>query len=772
VAGNLIFRSMALAMAIFGCESLAMAAAEAGVPTESQSAPPSSASATSGTTILLAATSDTESGQLEDVVVTARRVQENLQNVPVAVTVFSGAALREQNVVSIEDLNAKVPSLQTSNSSGDRDQVVFSIRGLTQSFGGSAPSVVMYFADVPTVAAGPSLLYDLDNLEVLKGPQGTLFGRNTTGGAILLNPQRPLNEFGGYVDVSGGNYGLVRAQAALNAPIIDDKLLVRFAIDENHREGFTTDLQTGDKLDGIHYRDFRISVIAKPFDGLENYLVYDQDNSNTHGGGTVLTALAAGSLATVVTPGIVNYYSEQQARGIRTVDYDTGADFDIIETQALTDVLSYAFSDDLLLKGIYGYRQYVQHYTSDSDATPYPYIQLDPSPNGVAAGGAFGFPAPFTTQTGELQLQGKSFAGNMPWTVGTYYEHTVPYSTTQIDDIVILSSNTLQQSLRYDSSKAAYGQASYHLDALLPGLTVTGGLRYTKDARELASRYFDNGVCTQLEADASCQRRQDADFSALTYTSSVEYQLNHDTLVYATTRKGYKAGGINSTLPSSFSSTVFQPETVRDAEVGIKSDFKVGSTPARLNADYYHMAYDNIQLTQTLVDPVTHNIYTATENAADATIQGVEIEGLIIPLRGFEISGFYAYIDAKYDSMGFIGKPFYNIPRSKVGGTVKYDLPIGSAGIISPGANYTYQSMTHVSNTPDATDVQGGYGLLDAHLDWRGIFGSKLDLSAFATNVTNKVYMVYQINLYSQFGFNDALFGAPRMFGVRAHYSF
>jgi iron complex outermembrane recepter protein len=118
------------------------------------------------------APASTEYNGLEEVVVTARRVRENLQNVPIAITVYSGEALKEQNVVSVEDLNARVPSLQTSNSSGDRDQVVFSLRGLTQTYGGSAPAVVMYFADVPTFPAGPSLLYDLENLEVLKGPQG------------------------------------------------------------------------------------------------------------------------------------------------------------------------------------------------------------------------------------------------------------------------------------------------------------------------------------------------------------------------------------------------------------------------------------------------------------------------------------------------------------------------------------------------------------------------------------------------------------------------
>jgi iron complex outermembrane recepter protein len=601
-------------------------------------------------------------------------------------------------------------------------------------------------------------------------PQGTLFGRNTTGGAILVNPQRPLNQLGGYVDLSAGNYGLNRVQAALNVPVVDEKLLFRFAIDSNHREGFTQDLQTNDRLDGIHYRDFRVSVIARPFDDLENYLVYDQDDSNTHGGGMVLTALASGSPITEIAPGISSYYTTQQARGVRTVQYDTGADFDIIRTNALTDALTYAITDALSIKGIYGYRQFVQNFTTETDATPYPLIQENPSPHGEPSSGVTGAPGAYIQQSGELQVQGKSFDNLMPWTVGTYYEHVAPYSTNEVDHIVEFYSSYLDQALRYDTSRAVYGQASYHLNSILPGLTVTGGLRETKDHRKLFSGIVTNGVCTQIDADADCLRRQQADFQALTYTANLEYQLDTETLFYLATRKGYKSGGFNASVPTGLPSA-FQPETVRDGEIGLKSDVKIGSMSARVNADYYYSKFQDIQLSHTLLAP-GGNVVTETSNVADATIQGIEIEGTLIPVQGLELSCFYAFIHAQYDTPSYRGTPFYNVPSSKAGITAKYDFPIGPVGIISPGASFTYQSSTHVSNTPDAFDIQGGYGVLDTHLDWRGVFGSKIDLSAYVTNVTNKIYMVYEIDLYKALGFNDALFGAPRMYGVRVHYSF
>lgn len=709
---------------------------------------------------------------LQEVVVTARRVNENLQNVPIAVTAFSGAALQAANVVSIQDLNSKVPSLQTSNASGDRDQVIFSLRGLTETYGGSAPAVVSYFAEVPTFVPGPNILFDLDSLEVLKGPQGTLFGRNTTGGAILINPQRPTNDFGGYVDVSAGNYGLARVQAAVNIPVISDKLLVRFAIDSNHREGFTEDLQTGDKLDGIHYTDFRIGVTFKPIAGLENYFMYDQDKSNTHGGGITLSTLVPGSLVTEIAPGFASYFATQQANGVRKVDYSTGADFDYITTRALTDILTYAFSDTLSAKAIYGFREFSQRFTNDSDASPFPLIEEIPSHSGAPSSGVFGGPGSSKSQTGELQLQGKSFENKFPWTVGVYYENDKPYSTSQVDEVSEFYSNYLLTGLRYDTSKAAYAQGSYHLDELLQGLTFTGGVRYTKDARDLISSTVVNGACAQENSDANCQRTQNADFSATTYTVGLDYQVNPQTLVYIASRKGYKSGGFNASVANGSSSS-FAPETVKDVELGIKADFHIGAAAARVNADYYRSKYSDIQLSHTFLTP-DGSIITATGNVADATIQGVEMEATLIPAGGFELTAFYAYLDPTYDTLSYEGKPFYNTPRHKVGISAKYDIQIGAAGIVSPGVSYTYQASTHISNTPDVNnyDLQGGYGLMDAHLDWRGMFGSKVDVSAYVTNVTNKTYGVYLIDLQQALGFNSELWGAPRMFGVRAHYKF
>src|ERR1700750_920814 len=177
-----------------------------------------------------------------DIIVTARRVEERLQDVPISITVFNQQSLTNRNIVSAGDIATYTPSL-SANSRFGPEKTSFSIRGFNQD-NGTAPSVGVYFSDVPALrsigitttgnGAGPGAFFDLQNLQVLKGPQGTLFGRNTSGGAVLLVPQKPTGRFEGYVEGSIGNYDLRRIQAVVNVPVMDT-LRVRLGVDRQTR---------------------------------------------------------------------------------------------------------------------------------------------------------------------------------------------------------------------------------------------------------------------------------------------------------------------------------------------------------------------------------------------------------------------------------------------------------------------------------------------------------------------------------------------------------
>ena len=210
---------------------------------------------------------------------------------PIAITAFTAETLKSNNIQSASDLQHFVPTLATLSST--RDEQAFFIRGQGPNGGVTgAPGVVTYFAEAPFSGGGPGLYYDLANVQVLEGPQGTLFGRNTTGGAVLFEPKKPVNDFEGYAQVTLGNYNRHDIEFALNIPIVDDKLLVRVAGNRAERDGFTKDVTTGQDLDNNATSwAGRLSVIFRPTDDFENYTVYDSFYSDTNGTGIVVNAV-------------------------------------------------------------------------------------------------------------------------------------------------------------------------------------------------------------------------------------------------------------------------------------------------------------------------------------------------------------------------------------------------------------------------------------------------------------------------------------------------
>ena len=259
---------------------------------------------------------DTQGG---DIIVTARRVAENQQSVPMSLTAISGDQLREQNVTMVSDLARLVPSLNFSTDL-NRNNVTFAMRGQretrTSPGTGGGPAVVPYFAEAPSRAIGPGQFFDLQNVQVLKGPQGTLFGQNTTGGAILFEPQRPTNKFEGYMMGTVGSYGRLDVEGVVNIPIVDDKLLLRVGGQTLNRNGFTHDVLSGKDYDDRNAWSARASLLFKPSGFFENYTVGQLVGSRENGPGVVLIAANPNN---VFGPFLTPLLAQQQARGIRDI---------------------------------------------------------------------------------------------------------------------------------------------------------------------------------------------------------------------------------------------------------------------------------------------------------------------------------------------------------------------------------------------------------------------------------------------------------------------
>jgi iron complex outermembrane receptor protein len=746
-------------------------------------------------------TGTSEGFGLEEIVVSAQRRSENLQVVPIAVTVISGDDIRQKNIVDPQDLNGSVPGLTVSQAFNSRASSIYVIRGQGQTLGGGDPAVATYFNDVPTPATGPGYLFDLSNVEVLKGPQGTLFGRNSTGGAVLFVPQHPTNDFDGYVDVTAGNYAARRYQAAVNVPLIRDVLLVRFAVDANYRDGYTTNPVNGQQFDDIDYQAARLGVTFTPNEWFENYLLVNFATLNEKGPGSELVSLNPG-VGLAKNPLVQEAFAAQQAWGPRLLNAYLPPTGNYIKTRnyAADNTSTIKLADDITLKNILGFREFLYAQSYSYYGLPFPNFELIGGayiPGGYWSSGQ-GIPNPSNkTYSDELQLHGNSFQKHLHWTTGLYFDTTSPHSNED-RDLALINGKTLQSSdaIRHAKSKAVYGEFTYDLT---DQLKFTGGARYTDDSRsQVANQYYPNlfpCVNGQPFPPTSaglgyCDVTRSATFKASTWNASLQYQLNPDTMFYLTSRHGYKSGGFNGVAPTPETQS-FQPEYVTDLELGEKTEFQIGSVKGRVNADVFRSHFsgwqERITITQTTAVAVQR--FAVITNVGEGINQGAEFEVTIIPTPRVELSAYYSYLDA-YATSNTIGGVNYdnvripNAPKKKASATARYLLGLPStAGEASVSATYSYQSefvdqlvlatpAQLAANTDPFHGATPGYGVLNLHADWNDVLGHPLDLNAFCDNATNKTYLALLADSYVSQGKDGGEYGAPRMFGVSARWRF
>lgn len=654
--------------------------------------------------------SGTDTGMTEIIVTANRRVERN-QDVPVTITAFSANRLQQQNIVTAQDLQGSVPSLVVgANGQGSRDTQSFTLRGQGATFQAS-PGVVVYMNEVPLPAAvtlsqqgGPGNFTDLENVQVLAGPQGTLFGRNTTGGAVLLVPHKPENNVSGYVQTKLGSYANREFEGVVNVPLIDDVLMVRAVGTYHDRDGYTHDVVYNKDRDNIHNYSGRLGILFRPSERFENYLMAYGAYSSNNGTGIIhrgfnLPALRAfGFCSTAAcTP-----YSTATAIADNLGPRQMAPDVDEVQTTktwGLINTSSFDLSDETKLRNIVSYQKFWSYYLVDGDGTIFQ--QYD---TGVAALPTFPVTVtdgvrsigPYTYHnaapqnprdnlqafTEELQLQGSLFDKRFTYTVGGFYydqRPAGPQNGLQISYCPAASTGFCPTaapgggSAVTTRSKALYAQGTLDLGALTPALDrlkLTGGYRYTWDHIFGFSRSGSIGkganagkiVCGSdgavVNAIADCTFTGDLHTSAPNWLIGLDYKTG-PALLFAKVSRGYKAGGFNPQAVRTTTRT-FDPEYVTSYEAGFKSDIRLGSVPFRLNASYYYVDYDNIQRATGDTNVATNKSGAAIRSAS-ARIQGVELDAAIRPFRGLELGGNFSYADAKYKKFQ------YNVNTPTVG---------------------------------------------------------------------------------------------------------
>lgn len=727
---------------------------------------------------------------LEEIIVTARRREENIQDVPISITSYDGEHLRELDVFQAQDLTRLVPSLVVEGKTG-RENSVYSLRGQTTSVG-TGPAVSVYFAEVPIPngrfggGGGAGLYYDLRSVQVLKGPQGTLFGRNTIGGAVLLEPARPTDALEGYVNVTAGDFDRRQIQGAANFPL-SDSLAMRVAGERHVRDGYTVDAVTGRDFDNIDYVSGRVSFLYTPNERLESYLLMQYLDSENHGSGYKLTdfdpnpvasfgGLTLSQLVALRFDGasLADILAEQEALGVRRTRLSNQEE-EYTKHWGVTNITSFDLADSVQLRNIASYQRLKQFAAVDFDGSML--AILDQLPGGLHVYS--------DNITEELQLRGSSLGEQFDWIVGLYYEDSQPHDMDA--DPAVYPQQSFGGpviSIRVDreeSSQAAYSQGTLDLSVFnesLSGLNLTVGYRYTEDERKLRGGTFiagpmGNPVSCVSGAPPDCVLNFAEDFSATTYVYGLDYALTPDVLVYVQRRKGYKSGGFNVNLPADLAA--FKDEVVKDLEVGLKSTFRVGEgVSGRFNLAAYESDAFNLQRN---VPVVLNGQNTAViVNVPKGRIRGVEMDASLLPLRSLEVGLAYSYMSGKYingevsianNLVNLESEKWVMLPKHKVGLFATYELPLPSRlGELQLSGDYSYQSEYNHA-VISRIDTVSSQQVSNARLSWTPAFNNSLTVSGFVSNMADEEYINGALGVS---GTTNKLWGPPRMWGVEVGY--
>ena len=647
-----------------------------------------------------------------DIVVTARRFEEKLQDVPISITVYNQEQISSRNITNSTELAAYTPSL-TVNSRYGPDKSSFAIRGFSQDLN-TLPTVGVYFAEAvaPRLSsnitsgngAGVGSMFDLQNVQVLKGPQGTLFGRNTTGGAVLLVPQKPKDTWGGYVEGTIGTYGQRRIEAVANVPLTDT-IRFRLGIDRNLRDGWLNN-RTGigpQNFNDVDYVAVRASMVIDVTPDLENYTIFTYANSDTNGylgkyaycnRGTI--AGSDGNVGTALVSRAANCaeFDRQAAEGYGFYDVTNNNTDPFIRssTWQVINTTTWKASESITVRNIFSYGVSKESYSFNlqGDNIARPFVITNPGPD-EGQGHQW-------TLSEELQLLGEAADGKLIWQLGGYLEHSEP-NGPQTQYTAILSDCKSPQAVYaftctaignigiahntyFYKNYGLYAQASYKITEQFG---VTAGIRNTWDRQRVEANNITvvpsvngpvafrcsravtpvGGGNASLLTNGACGigRSFTTKSSEPTWLINVDYKPNPDLMVYGKYARGYRGGGLNE---ANFGFEAWDPEFVDSYELGVKWSFRGEAVRGNLNLAGYWNKFRDQQVSvfipqclpllnpqgqpnaggrATCTTPAPTGI-NGIQNVGRSTLKGIEVDGTLNFGDSFKLDFGYAYGDA------------------------------------------------------------------------------------------------------------------------------
>lgn len=757
-----------------------------------------------------------QEGALEEIVVTAQFREQNLQDTPLAITAISAEMLEARSQTNIVDVAAQAPSVVLKQQAPMFGPAIAAyIRGVGAGDFNPAlePGVGMYIDDVYIATLTGSMLdlLDLQRVEVLRGPQGTLAGRNSIGGSVKLYSQKPTAENSGKVQVTYGSRNRIDLRGTANFALADNLFMRVTGVDKS-QEGYVERRDYGcefpnnpygipsqrastagcviGKDSNVNFSAVRGALRWLPSDSVEVNLSADYTTDHRNPTGAVLVDYRDATQTAAVIARIQPIYDANPANDVRPSafvpprgSYYNYASFYspanngappvtnvMVESRAnpqqffegwgsALDV-NWNINETLSLKSITAWREYESGFTNDND--------LSPLTSSIGDG-----TLPFEFFSQELRLNGSLLDNRLEYTVGGYYlDQQSTYQSWQ--DLRYTGPLQFQQDdvVNVDS-KAAFAHVSY---GLTERLDLTAGIRYTDEHKDYTYvRLNRNGTAPAAIVGSLNGTVANYDGDNVDYRAAVQYRLNDDVMTYLQYSTGFKGGGVSPRPFVADQAQPFNPEKLKTWELGVKADLL--DRRLRVNADVYFGDYTDLQLgLQTCTGSTQPVPCGRIANAGDAEVKGFEFESTFRPIGELQFDAAYSYTDFEYTSLNNVGgiqmsfvPPF--TPAHKASAGVQYGFLLGNGSRITPRFDAAFQGELWTNGNNQVTNRIGGYTLYNARITWENAEGD-LGVALEGTNLGDKYYFMARADQYTGAGHTDGSPGRPREFALTVQKRF
>ena len=723
---------------------------------------------------LLTFASVTYGQTIDEIVVTAQKREQNVQDVSVAVTAFTGADIRELGIEKTFDLARHTPGLNIKNAIGDQNPII-SIRGmgLNDFLPNNSPTASVYIDQVvvPSHAMLGSQLFDIERIEVLKGPQGTLYGRNTVAGAINFISVAPSEEFGGYVSADLGSYETFQVEGAVGGSL-SDTVTARFsALYRNRGEGYQFNRFLNEKHGEQERFSARLQLLFVPSDSadiLVNIHIGTEDSESPfyeHNGSLVPTGAPFGNIGNFCAAALAGIQVSDGSCvdfwGYFDPDDDphTG-DWDAVfgnihdsDTAGIGITANFDFGG-FTLTSVTGYDELDRALAEDVDNSPFASID-DLHEDDI------------TAFSQEIRLTSNNEDSSFDWILGAFYsddklERHLTEDVTDLDGFVI-EAFTEQNS----ESFALFAHGSWSLSEKL---RLNAGLRFTDETKDYTFSRFDDSVLI-------FSGTSDLDDDDTSGELGLEYRPNDDALLYAKFSKGFKSGNFNGSVgvrtPEQLIPT--QAEEVFAYELGYKGTLL--DNRLRLNLSAYLNQWDNFQ--NRGVALINGQLFSSLVSAGDGEITGLEVDLLWVPADGWEIALGGNFMDTEVvrgalnPTTGVRvseGNKLQNSPETALNGRIQYGWSMGNNLDVSLMADFNWQDHVFFNVNNNPFHAQDSYGLWGARATVASDDG-KWEIALWGRNLGDEDYRVEVFDIFA-LGSSLFIYGEPRTGGISFIYNF